>query len=80
MTQALKRSKVIRVTRPRRIHPTVFDNWYVHCPKCGGLLIQRMGSGGPAWVCLCSRKREQRGDRRDHTAARLFDPSCRKVA
>ena len=58
MTQTLKRAKVIRVVYPRRIHPTVFDNWYVHCPKCGGLLIRRMGSGGPAWVCLCTRKRD----------------------
>jgi hypothetical protein len=65
MTQALKQTNVVRVVRPRRIHPTTFDNWYVHCPKCGGLLVLRMGSGGPAWVCLCPASGTQRGDHRE---------------
>jgi hypothetical protein len=49
----LEIAELLKVMRHRRVHPTVFDNWYVHCPKCGGLLIRRMGSGGPVFVCLC---------------------------
>jgi hypothetical protein len=65
MTLALQRKDLARTISRQRIHSSVFDNWYVHCPKCGGLLIQRMGSGGPAWVCLCARRREGAEGRAD---------------
>jgi hypothetical protein len=31
----------------------MFDNWYNHCPKCGSLLVSRMGPAGPEYYCFC---------------------------
>ncbi len=48
-----------RETPPRRrgLPTSDFDNWYIHCPKCQGLLVLRLGPHGPEWVCLCGNKR-----------------------
>jgi hypothetical protein len=42
-----------QVPRERRIPTSEFDNWYIHCPICKGVLVLRMERSGPRWACLC---------------------------
>jgi hypothetical protein len=63
--------KLVKAMRHRRVDFSVFDNWYVHCPKCGGLLNLLMGADGPTFVCLCPRKGSQEtGVRRQGSGVR----------
>jgi hypothetical protein len=53
MIQKLEAFFVTKVLRRRRERPDDFDDWYVHCPKCGSVLVRRLGAEGPEWYCLC---------------------------
>jgi len=39
--------RLAKILIRRRVRPSYFDNWYIHCPKCGSLLIRRLGPEGP---------------------------------
>ena len=49
--------RLARILIRRRVRPSYFDNWYIHCPKCGSLLIRRLGPEGPKFECACERRR-----------------------
>jgi hypothetical protein len=51
--------------RRRDIPTSNFDNWYIHCPKCQGLLVLRLGPKGPEWLCLCGKRELESREERE---------------
>jgi hypothetical protein len=81
-----KAVRLVRGFSRRRVRDHMFDNWYNHCPKCGSLLVSRMGLEGPEYHCLCGAaatrrpeeidtshvERDQGSEIRDQLASALY--------
>lgn len=55
-------ARLAKVVSRRRVRDDMFDNWYVHCPKCGSLMVSLMGKTGPEYFCYCGSFAAKRPD------------------